>query len=110
MPADAVHKNHKQMVHERMTMFEGQSRRDDFLTMDDIANIDCRIKTSSYMFHSSDAISVQQWVLANTNKWFAYQEYSANVVDGDGQIPFILGIQLPGQLDWMLQYGHNNIF
>ncbi|GLJ59648.1 hypothetical protein SUGI_1517700 [Cryptomeria japonica] len=109
MPADAVHKEHKQMVHEKMTMFEGQYSRDDFLTMDDIANIDHRIKASSYIFHSSDAISMQQWVLAKSNKWFAYQEYSATVVDGDGQIPFILGIQLPEQLDWMLQYGHNNI-
>ncbi|GLJ36452.1 hypothetical protein SUGI_0731990 [Cryptomeria japonica] len=44
MPADVVHNKHKKMVHEKMTMFEGQSSRDDFLTMDDIANIDHRIK------------------------------------------------------------------
>ncbi|GLJ51618.1 hypothetical protein SUGI_1096990 [Cryptomeria japonica] len=95
MLADAVHKKHKQMVHEKMTMFEGQSSRDDFLTMNDIMNIDRKIKTSSYMLHSSDAISVRQWVLANTEKWFVYQEYNDIVVDGDGQIPFVLGIQLP---------------
>ncbi|GLJ49309.1 hypothetical protein SUGI_1042260 [Cryptomeria japonica] len=105
---DAVHKKHKQMVHEKMTIFEGQSSRDDFLTMDDIANIDCKIKTLRYMFHSIDAISVQQWVLANIEKWFAYQEYSATD-DGDGEVPFVLGIQLPEQIEWMLQYGHNNI-
>ncbi|GLJ39787.1 hypothetical protein SUGI_0813200 [Cryptomeria japonica] len=91
-----------------MTIFEGQSSRDDFLTMDDIANIDRKIKTLRYMFHSIDAISVQQWVLANTEKWFAYQEYSVTD-DGDGEVPFVLGIQLLEQLDWMLQYGHNNI-
>ncbi|GLJ43924.1 hypothetical protein SUGI_0915660 [Cryptomeria japonica] len=51
---------------------------------------------------------VQQWVSANTDKWFAYREYSATV-DGDGEVPFILGIQLPEQLDWMLQFGHHNI-
>ncbi|XP_057873825.2 uncharacterized protein LOC131079802 [Cryptomeria japonica] len=47
-------------------------------------------------------------VLANTEKWFAYQEYSATD-DGDGEVSFVLGIQLPEQLDWMLQYGYNNI-
>ncbi|GLJ21886.1 hypothetical protein SUGI_0409280 [Cryptomeria japonica] len=109
MPVDAVHKKHKQMVHEKMTIFEGQSSRDNFLTMDGIANIDSKIKTLRYMFHSIDVISVQQWVLANTEKWFAYQEYSA-IDDGDGEVPFVLGIdQLPKQLEWMLQYGHNNI-
>ncbi|GLJ19786.1 hypothetical protein SUGI_0358560 [Cryptomeria japonica] len=96
------------MVHEKMTIFEGQSSRDDFLTMDDIANIDHKIKTLRYMFHSIDSISVQQWVLGNTEKWFAYQEYSATN-DGDGEVPFVLGIQFPEQLDWMLQYGHNNL-
>ncbi|GLJ22487.1 hypothetical protein SUGI_0423400 [Cryptomeria japonica] len=35
-------------------------------------------------------------------------EYSATI-DGDGEVPFVLGIQLPEQLDWMLQYSHNNI-
>lgn len=47
------------MVHEKMTIFEGQSSRDDFLTMDDIANIDHKIKTLRYMFHSIDSISVK---------------------------------------------------
>ncbi|GLJ24172.1 hypothetical protein SUGI_0461150 [Cryptomeria japonica] len=84
------------MVHEKMPIFEGQSSRDDFLTMDDIANIDRKIKTLRCMFHSSDSLSVQQWVPANTDKWFAYQEYSA-IVDGDGEVPFVLGIQLPEQ-------------
>ena len=97
------------MVHEKMTMFEGQSCRDDFLNMDDIANIDHKIKTIRYVLDSNDARSVQQWVLANLDKWFAYQQYSATIADGDDHIPFVLGIQLPEQLDWMLHYGHNNI-
>ena len=60
MPADVVHKKHKQMVHEKMTIFEGQSSRDDFLTMDDIGNIDRKIKLLKYMYDSSDALSMQQ--------------------------------------------------
>ena len=46
--------------------------------------------------------------MENPNKCFAYQEYSATI-DGDGEVPFVLGIQFPEKLDWMLQYGHNNI-
>lgn len=58
MPKDAVHKKHKQAVHEKLTIFEGQSSRDDFLNMDDIGNIDRKIKTLSYLLDSNDAHSV----------------------------------------------------
>lgn len=47
--------------------------------------------------------------MENLDKWFAYQQYTDTIIDGDDHTPFVLGIQSPEQLEWMLHYSHNNI-
>ncbi|KAH9291546.1 hypothetical protein KI387_043259 [Taxus chinensis] len=108
MPADIVLQKHREMVHEKLALFDGQTKRDDFLSSHDVQNIDTKIKAAKYMYDRNDAQSVRVWQDQNPNICFEYQEYEGNVEE-DGHVPFIMGIQMPQQLEWMLKYGHNNI-
>ncbi|KAH9316521.1 hypothetical protein KI387_025148, partial [Taxus chinensis] len=108
MPADIVLQKHREMVHEKLALFDGQTKRDDFLSSHDVHNIDTKIKAAKYMYDRNDAQSVRVWQDQNPNICFEYQEYEGNVEE-DGHVPFIMGIQMPQQLEWMLKYGHNNI-
>ncbi|KAH9287926.1 hypothetical protein KI387_032043, partial [Taxus chinensis] len=108
MPADIVLQKHREMVHEKLALFDGKTKRDDFLSSHDVQNIDTKIKAAKYMYDRNDAQSVRVWQDQNPNICFEYQEYEGNVEE-DGHVPFIMGIQMPQQLEWMLKYGHNNI-
>ncbi|KAH9312868.1 hypothetical protein KI387_027903, partial [Taxus chinensis] len=108
MPADIVLQKHREMVHEKLALFDGQTKRDDFLSSHDVQNIDKKIKAAKYMYDRNDAQSVRVWQDQNPNICFEYQEYEGNVEE-DGHVPFIMDIQMPQQLEWMLKYGHNNI-
>ncbi|KAH9326548.1 hypothetical protein KI387_006726, partial [Taxus chinensis] len=105
---DIVLQKHCEMVHEKLTLFDGQTKHDDFLSSHDVQNIDTKIKAATYMYDRNDAQSVRVWQDQNPNICFEYQEYEGNVEE-DGHVPFIMGIQMPQQLEWMLKYGHNNI-
>ena len=48
------------------------------------------------------------WQVANPDKVFYYSEFD-KTVDNESHTPFIVGIQLPLQLEWMRKYGHDGI-
>ena len=55
------------------------------------------------MFDKNDAQSVHIWQGANLDKVFYYSEFD-KAIDDKGHTSFILGTQLPLQLEWMRKY------
>lgn len=108
MSIECVHQKHCELVHDRVASFEVEFDRNDFLSRDDIGNIDRRLKHAQYMFEKNDAQSVRIWQAANLDKVFYYSEFD-NGIDDESHTPFILGIQQPLQLEWMRKYGHDSI-
>lgn len=78
----------------------GPHNRDDFLTRNDVRNMERLIRNSSHELHASDECSIRVWVQRHQKHVFYFQENS-------GSEPFILGIQTDWQLQQMLLYGHN---
>lgn len=78
----------------------GPHNRDDFLTRNDVRNMERLIRNSSHELHASDECSIKVWVQRHQKHVFYLQENS-------GSEPFILGIQTDWQLQQMLLYGHN---
>ncbi|PIN14206.1 hypothetical protein CDL12_13160 [Handroanthus impetiginosus] len=78
----------------------GPHSRDDFLTRNDVRNMERLIRNSSHELHSDDTCSVKIWVQRHHKHVFYFQESS-------GSEPFIVGIQTDWQLQQMVRHGHN---
>ncbi|KAA3476811.1 Arrestin-C [Gossypium australe] len=78
----------------------GPHNRDDFLTRNDVRNIERVIRNTSHELHIDDACSVKIWVQRHQKHVFYFQDASASE-------PFILGIQTDWQLQQMLRHGQN---
>ncbi|XP_011081859.1 uncharacterized protein LOC105164788 isoform X1 [Sesamum indicum] len=78
----------------------GPQNRDDFLTRNDVRNMERLIRNSSLELHSNDHCSVKMWVQRHHKHVFYFQENC-------GSETLILGIQTDWQLQQMLRYGHN---
>ncbi|KAK2983122.1 hypothetical protein RJ640_022594 [Escallonia rubra] len=78
----------------------GPQNRDDFLTRNDVRNMERLVRNSSHELHTNDGFSVKMWVQRHHKHVFFFQENS-------GSGPFIIGIQTDWQLQQMLRYGHN---
>lgn len=96
------------MVHNKIILFKGQTDRDDFLGKNDIINLENKIKQKEFKFHENDGQSTLIWQVANLEKVFYYQDYHVGEIEGVEQL-FILGIQLPNQLEWMIKQGYNSL-
>ena len=78
----------------------GPHNRDDFLTRNDVRNMERLIRNSSHELDGNDERSVRMWVQRHQKHVFFFQEKC-------GSEPFILGIQTDWQVQQMLRYGHN---
>ncbi|XWS73043.1 hypothetical protein CRYUN_Cryun02cG0091900 [Craigia yunnanensis] len=78
----------------------GPHNRDDFLTRNDVRNIERVIRNTSHELHIDDECSVKIRVQRHQKHVFYFQDASSSE-------PFILGIQTDWQLQQMLRYGHN---
>lgn len=78
----------------------GPHNRDDFLTRNDVRNIERVIRNTAHELHIDDARSVKIWVQRHQKHVFYFQDASASE-------PFILGIQTDWQLQQMLRHGQN---
>ncbi|KAH9760983.1 swim-type domain-containing protein [Citrus sinensis] len=80
----------------------GPHNRDDFLTRNDVRNMERVIRNSSHELHVDDECSVKMWVQRHHKHVFFFQDYSVSE-------PFILVIQTDWQLQQMLHYGNNGL-
>ncbi|KAL6980139.1 hypothetical protein U1Q18_021788 [Sarracenia purpurea var. burkii] len=78
----------------------GPHNRDDFLTRNDIRNMERLIRNSFHELHGNDECCVKMWVQRHHKHVFFFQDIC-------GSEPFILGIQTDWQVQQMLRYGHN---
>lgn len=85
---------------EQVQRHGGPHNRDDFLTRNDVRNMERIIHKLSHELHANDKCSVMIWVQRHHKHVFHFQENS-------GSEPLILGIQSDWQLQKMLRYGHN---
>ncbi|KAI3771225.1 hypothetical protein L6452_02384 [Arctium lappa] len=79
----------------------GPQSRDDFLTRNDIRNMERHIRSSSHEFNTNDEASVKMWVQRHHKNFCFFQEKSSSE-------PFVLGIQTDWQLQQMIRYGHHS--
>ncbi|XP_010249825.1 PREDICTED: uncharacterized protein LOC104592258 isoform X2 [Nelumbo nucifera] len=79
----------------------GPCNRDDFLTRNDVRNMDRVIRHSTYQLHANDICSIRMWVQRHQKNVFFFQDSSPTE-------SFILGIQTEWQLQQMLRYGHDS--
>ncbi|XP_051151110.1 uncharacterized protein LOC127265380 [Andrographis paniculata] len=93
---DAIVQHHMEEVQRH----GGPHSRDDFLTRNDVRNMERIIRNSSHELHSNDLCSVKMWAHRHQKHVFYFQEIS-------GSDPFVLGIQTDWQLQQMLGYGHS---
>lgn len=77
----------------------GPHNRDDFLTRNDVRNMERVVRNSSHKLHANDDCSVKMWVQRHQKYVFFHQ-------DDSNADPFILGIQTDWQLQQMLRYGN----
>lgn len=80
----------------------GPHNRDDFLTRNDVRNMERAVRNSSHELHAEDESSIRIWVQRHQKHVFFFQDYSASE-------PFILGIQTDWQLQQMISHGHNGL-
>lgn len=78
----------------------GPHNRDDFLTRNDVRNMERLVCNSSHELDGNDECSVKTWVHRHQKHVFFFQ-------DRCGSEPFILGIQTDWQVQQMLRHGHN---
>lgn len=93
---DDIFQHHMEVVQSH----GGPHNRDDFLTRNDVRNMERVIRNSSHVLLDSDESSVQAWVQRHQKHVFFFQANS-------GSEPFILGIQTDWQLQQMLHHGHS---
>lgn len=97
IPFDNIIQHHMELVEGH----GGPHNRDDFLSRNDVRNMERGIRNSSPQLHPDDGCSIKMWVLRHHKNVFYFQ-------DSSGSEPFVLGIQTDWQLQQMVQYGHNN--
>jgi len=97
IPLDNIIRHHTEAVERH----GGPSNRDDFLTRNDVRNMERAIRHCTYELHAEDACSVKMWVQRHQRNVFFFQE------NWDMEA-FVLGIQSEWQLQQMLHYGHNS--
>ncbi|KAL5783213.1 hypothetical protein ACOSP7_008242 [Xanthoceras sorbifolium] len=93
------------IIHHHMELVQGHGgphNRDDFLTRNDVRNMERVVRNSSHELHADDECSVRMWVQRHQKHVFYFQDFSVSE-------PFILGIQTDWQLQQMLHYGHNGL-
>ncbi|XP_031274605.1 uncharacterized protein LOC116133077 isoform X2 [Pistacia vera] len=95
---DTVIQHHMELVQGH----GGPHNRDDFLTRNDVRNMERVIRNTSHELHADDLCSVRMWVQRHQKNVFFFQDYSVSE-------PFILGIQTDWQLQQMLHYGNNGL-
>ncbi|XP_038696469.1 uncharacterized protein LOC119993399 isoform X2 [Tripterygium wilfordii] len=78
----------------------GPHNRDDFLTRNDVRNMERVVRNSLHELHENDGSSVKMWVQRHPKHVFFFQEAS-------GAEPFVLGIQTEWQLLQMVRLGNN---
>ncbi|KAG9459315.1 hypothetical protein H6P81_003823 [Aristolochia fimbriata] len=78
----------------------GRRNRDDYLTRNDVRNMERVVRHSTHELHANDMCSVRMWVQRHQKNVFSFQ-------DDPNADSFILGIQTEWQLQQMLRYGHN---
>ncbi|XP_057985904.1 uncharacterized protein LOC110651108 isoform X2 [Hevea brasiliensis] len=93
---DNIIQHHAEVVHGH----GGPHNRDDFLTRNDVRNMERVVRNSSHKLHANDDCSVKVWVQRHQKYVFYFQ-------DNSNANPFILGIQTDWQLQQMLRYGHS---
>ncbi|XP_045804799.1 uncharacterized protein LOC123898001 isoform X2 [Trifolium pratense] len=79
----------------------GPLNRDDFLTRNDVRNMERTIRNSSLELLGNDECSVKIWIQRHKKDVFYFQDNSSSE-------SFILGIQTDWQLQQMLRYGNNS--
>ncbi|XP_061346206.1 uncharacterized protein LOC133291878 isoform X2 [Gastrolobium bilobum] len=79
----------------------GPQNRDDFLTRNDVRNMERTIRNSSHELKGNDECSVKIWVQRHQKHVFYFQ-------DNLGSESFVLGIQTDWQLQQMLRYGNSS--
>lgn len=77
----------------------GPHNRDDFLTRNDVRNMERLIRNGPHELHSNVECSVRMWVQRHHKHVFYFLENSDSET-------FILGLQTDWQLQQMLRYGH----
>eukprot|EP01018_Ginkgo_biloba_P006740 Gb_09802 [translate_table: standard] len=102
VPRDVIFDNHTLTVEAKVAIDGKSSHRDDFLTRQDIYNLETQIKASSYKLESKEEDSVRGWIQRHHDQVFFYQDISNNQ-------PFILGIQSTWQLEQMVKFGKNTL-
>eukprot|EP01018_Ginkgo_biloba_P036354 Gb_12992 [translate_table: standard] len=102
VPGDVIFDNHTLNVEAKVAIDGKSSHRDDFLTRQDIYNLEAQIKASSYKLQSKEDDSVRGWIQQHHDRVFFYQDMLNNQ-------PFILGIQSTWQLEQMVKFGKNNL-
>ncbi|GMN39761.1 hypothetical protein TIFTF001_008983 [Ficus carica] len=96
IPLDNIIQHHTEVVQGH----GGPHNRDDFLTRNDVRNMERLIRNCSHELHASDECSVKMWVQRHHKHVFYFQSNSQLE-------PFVLGIQTDWQLQQMLRYGNN---
>ncbi|XP_026404645.1 uncharacterized protein LOC113299774 isoform X2 [Papaver somniferum] len=79
----------------------GPSNRDDFLTRNDVRNMERVVKHSTREVHENDVDSIPTWVHRHQKHVFFFRD--ASVTES-----FVLGLQTEWQLQQMLHYGNNS--
>ncbi|OUZ99897.1 zinc finger protein [Macleaya cordata] len=79
----------------------GPSSRDDFLTRNDVRNMERVIRHSTRELHENDVHTIRTWVQRHQKNVFYFRDTSVTE-------SFVLGIQTEWQLQQMLRYGHNS--
>uniref|UniRef100_A0A7N0VJI9 SWIM-type domain-containing protein n=1 Tax=Kalanchoe fedtschenkoi TaxID=63787 RepID=A0A7N0VJI9_KALFE len=93
---DSIVQHHMEFVHKN----GGPNNRDDFLTRNDVRNMERLIHSSSHQLHLVDESSVAIWSQRHSKHVFFFQEAS-------GAEPLILGLQTDWQMQQMLHLGQN---
>lgn len=97
MSLDKIMQHHAEGTHKQV----GPQNHDDFLTRNDVRNMERTVRNSSHKLHENDECSVKMWVQRHQKHVFYFQ-------DNSGSEPFILGIQTDWQLQQMRRYGNNS--
>ncbi|KAI6680081.1 hypothetical protein NL676_033962 [Syzygium grande] len=96
IPIDDIMQHHMELVQRH----GGPLNRDDFLSRNDVRNMERLVHSSSHELDENDECSVKIWVQRHQKYVFFYQEYTDTE-------PFIMGIQTNWQLEQMLRHGQN---
>lgn len=96
IPIDDIMQHHMELVQRH----GGPLNRDDFLSRNDVRNVERLVHNSSHELNENDECSVKIWVRRHQKYVFFYQERTDTE-------PFIMGIQTKWQLEQMLHYGRN---